>query len=109
MGGVIHLIDSILTIPPKISRTLVALKFTVIAELLQKTGLLTAVDDTKDVTVFVPTNAAFEANAATLAKLSASEVATVLKAHGKHCLRSWCPTFETRLIWSASGGGSGRL
>ena len=93
VGGVIHLIDTVLTIPQKISRTLVAAKLTVIAELLQKTGLLTTVDDAKDVTVFVPSNAAFEANAATLEKLSATEVATVLKGHGKMLFELGVPNF----------------
>lgn len=86
----IHLIDTVLNIPQTISRTLVAAKLTTAAELLAKTGLAKRVNEALDVTVFVPSNAAFKANADTLGKLDAEGVATVLKAHGRP-LWSWCP------------------
>ena len=79
----IHIIDKVLTLPGRISRTAVAAGLTTLAELLQKTGLTTAVDETPDVTVFAPTNDAFKAAASTLEKLDANAVATVLKGHGR--------------------------
>lgn len=56
-------------------------------ELLQKTGLATTVDETPNLTVFVPSNAAFKADAVALGKLDADGVANVLKAHGRPPLR----------------------
>lgn len=82
----VHIINSVLTLPGRISRTAAAAGLTILVEALAKTGLLTAVDETPDVTVFAPTNAAFKAAAGALGKLDAKDLATVLKAHGNFFL-----------------------
>lgn len=81
-GGIVHIIDTVLTVPERITRTAARAKLTTLLELLEKTGLATTVDETPDVTVFAPTNAAFNAAADVLGKLDANAVATVLKEHG---------------------------
>ena len=83
-----------------------ALGLTTIAELLVRTGLVTAVDETPDLTVFAPSNEAFQAAAATLGKLDAAAVATVLKAHGRSAPGS---LDRVNQLTVRSGSGSGRL
>ena len=60
-GGVIHIIDTVLTIPQNISETAVQLGLSSAAGALTAANLIETVDYLSDVTVFVPNNEAFQA------------------------------------------------
>lgn len=60
-GGVIHVIDSVLTLPMSVSTTAIAANLTAAAGALMRAGLVEAVDTLQSVTIFAPNNAAFQA------------------------------------------------
>jgi transforming growth factor-beta-induced protein len=80
-GGVIHVIDTVLTIPESPSATAEAAGLTSLASALTSAGLVSTVDGLHDVTIFAPTNAAFAAIADTTAKLTKKQLTEVLTYH----------------------------
>lgn len=81
-GGVVHVIDSLLSIPGNITYTLeqanlTALDGAVVNE-LHGTSL---VDDLADVTIFAPNNDAFAAIGSALANLTVAQLTSVLEYH----------------------------
>jgi len=60
-GGVVHVIDSVLSIPTDVATTATAAGLTTLARSLVQAELLATVNTLKDVTIFAPTNAAFRA------------------------------------------------
>ncbi|MCJ1273132.1 hypothetical protein MMC21_000921 [Puttea exsequens] len=80
-GGIIHIINTVLTLPQNISSTAVAAGLTAAAGALTKANLATALDEMADVTVFVPSNDAFNAIGSATANLSVMELASVLQYH----------------------------
>ena len=80
-GGVVHVIDTVLTIPASIADTAAANNLTQLTGALTKADLVSAVTEAKDVTVFAPTNEAFEAIAEVAAGLSVEELTDILTYH----------------------------
>jgi uncharacterized surface protein with fasciclin (FAS1) repeats len=80
-GGVVHIINSVLTIPPNISTTASAAGLSALAGALGLTNLSTTLSTLRDVTVFAPTNSAFANIGSALGTLSASQVAQILQYH----------------------------
>lgn len=80
-GGVIHIIDRFLTLPQNISTSAIALNLTSAVGALTNLSLATTVDDTQDVTCFIPDNAAFQAIGGNLANLSMSDLRSILEYH----------------------------
>ena len=80
-GGVVQVIDRVLTIPQNISTTAVELNLTSIAGALTSAQLVETVDYLSDVTVFVPNNAAFQAIGSALPNLTMEEVTSILTYH----------------------------
>ncbi|CAG8979135.1 hypothetical protein HYALB_00000268 [Hymenoscyphus albidus] len=80
-GGVIHVIDEVLTIPTAASVTAAAANLTALTGALTTANLVGTVDGLKDVTIFAPSNAAFEAIAATTAGLSVQQLSSILTYH----------------------------
>lgn len=80
-GGVIHVIDTVLQIPSLDSSTAVAAGLTSLADALTAAKLVSVVDSLHDVTIFAPTNAAFNAIKSTVATLTLDQLAGVLEYH----------------------------
>ncbi|PPR07635.1 hypothetical protein CVT26_001703 [Gymnopilus dilepis] len=80
-GGVVHVIDTVLTIPPPISTTALANNLTTLASALNMTNLLQTVDTLPNITVFAPTNDAFAAISSTIQGLSSSQLESILEYH----------------------------
>lgn len=80
-GGVVHVIDTVLTIPASIADTAAANNLTQLTGALTKADLVGAVTEAEDVTVFAPTNEAFEAIAEVAAGLSVEELTNILTYH----------------------------
>ena len=80
-GGVVHVIDTVLTIPASIADTAAANNLTQLTGALTKADLVGAVTEAEDVTVFAPTNEAFEAIAEVAAGLSVEELTKILTYH----------------------------
>ena len=80
-GGVIHVVDSVLTIPMNISSTAVAANLTSAAGALMSAKLVQTLDGARDVTVFAPNNAAFQAIGSALPNMTSQEIARILEYH----------------------------
>jgi transforming growth factor-beta-induced protein len=80
-GGVIHIIDSVLTVPKMPSVSALDSQLTALAGALKKTNLLMAVDMMKDVTIFAPSNVAFQAIGSATGTLTEQELAGILEYH----------------------------
>lgn len=80
-GGVIHIIDNVLTIPQNISTTAVQLNLTSAAGALTQAKLVTALDEMMDVTVFVPNNNAFQSIGSALPNLTTEQLTSILEYH----------------------------
>lgn len=59
-GGVVHIIDTVLTVPLSASASAVDSELTALAGALTQTNLVTTVNSLQDVTIFAPSNAAFQ-------------------------------------------------
>ncbi|KAK4502869.1 hypothetical protein PRZ48_006295 [Zasmidium cellare] len=80
-NGVVHVIDQVLTIPGNVSSTALAANLTALAGALQATNLTDTLDSTPDITVFAPTNAAFEDIGSALANLTVEQATQILGYH----------------------------
>jgi uncharacterized surface protein with fasciclin (FAS1) repeats len=60
-NGVLHIVDTVLTLPITPSFTAVDSNLTALAGALTATNLLSTVDTLRDVTIFAPSNVAFQA------------------------------------------------
>jgi uncharacterized surface protein with fasciclin (FAS1) repeats len=80
-GGVIHVIDTVLTLPVSASDTLTAAGLSSLRGALNQTNLLSTINNTPNITIFAPNNAAFQAIGSGLANLTAEQVTDVLTYH----------------------------
>lgn len=80
-GGVIHVIDSVLTLPVTVLDTANAANLTSLYGAINATDLISTVNDTPDLTIFAPTNDAFQAIGSALANLSTTDLASILAYH----------------------------
>lgn len=83
-GVTVHKIDSVLTVPKNASTTLSAatgIQVSAILKALTDTNLVSTVETTPDLTIFVPNDAAFAAIASTLANASVEDVTSILTYH----------------------------
>jgi len=80
-GGVIHIINRVLSIPQNISDTAIAANLSAAAGALTEAKVLTNLTNEKNVTVFVPNNSAFAKIGSVLANASESDVADILSYH----------------------------
>ena len=82
-GGVIHVIDTVLTVPQNISTTAVAAGLSAAAGALTQAKLVSTIDTTPDLTVFVPNNMAFQNIGSAVGNLSVEQLTAILGYHGK--------------------------
>ncbi|KAF3760346.1 hypothetical protein M406DRAFT_52985 [Cryphonectria parasitica EP155] len=80
-GGVVHIIDSVLTVPQNDSATAVAANLTALAGALTQAGLVATVDAAMDVTIFAPSNAGFAAISNLVGSLSMEQLTQILTYH----------------------------
>lgn len=80
-GGVIHTIDTVLTIPLNCSATAVEAGLSGVVGLLEQAELTDAVDTAEDLTVFAPNNEAFQKIGSALPNLTMEQVAGILQYH----------------------------
>lgn len=80
-GGVIHIIDTVLTLPASDSATALAANLTALAGALTATDLVSTVESLSDVTIFAPSNDAFAAIGSATSNLSTEALAGILQYH----------------------------
>ncbi|KAI9163935.1 Fasciclin-like arabinogalactan protein [Paramyrothecium foliicola] len=80
-GGVIHVIDTVLTVPETPSSTALNTGLTALAGAVMQANLMQAIDTMRDVTIFAPNNAAFGAVASVVRNASPQDLSGVLAYH----------------------------
>jgi uncharacterized surface protein with fasciclin (FAS1) repeats len=80
-GGIIHVVDTVLTIPLKPSQTALDAGLTSLAGALTQANLVGTLDSTKDITVFAPSNQAFQAIGSAVSTLNAQQLGGILSYH----------------------------
>lgn len=80
-GGVLHIVDTVLTIPQSDSATALAANLTSLAGALTSADLVETVDGLSDLTIFAPSNDAFQAIGSAVGNLSMEQVASILQYH----------------------------
>lgn len=80
-GGIVHIIDNVLTLPPSASDTLSAAGLSSLAGALTNASLVETVDGLENVTIFAPNNAAFRNISSALADVSTEDLARILQYH----------------------------
>ncbi|KAH6897988.1 FAS1 domain-containing protein [Coprinopsis sp. MPI-PUGE-AT-0042] len=80
-GGVVHVINSVLNLPQNASTTAQTAGLTALVSALSTAELVEAVDTTPSVTIFAPTNEAFDALGVDLSTLSPTDLGEILKYH----------------------------
>ena len=83
-NGLVHIIDTFLTSPAGFLDTTAQYNLTAFAGALTKTNLLNLASTTPDITIFIPTNAAFATVASNLDDISNSDLANLLLYHIVH-------------------------
>ncbi|GAB7359519.1 hypothetical protein MBLNU230_g6163t1 [Neophaeotheca triangularis] len=78
-NGIVHIIDSILTVPSSVSEALAYFNLTALADAATTANLVETLDTTSDITVLAPNDEAFAALAG--ADTSPEELAQVLEFH----------------------------
>lgn len=77
----IHIINDVLTVPQNDSATAVAANLTSLAGALTSAKLVDTVDALKDVTIFAPSNMAFQMIGSALPNLSTTDLTSILEYH----------------------------
>ena len=103
-GGVVHIIDSFLSLPSNISDTAVQLNLRSAAGALNIANLADAVDTMMDVTCFVPNNAAFQAVGGTFATSTPEELARILEYHVVNGTVGYSGTLSNGTMLTAMNG-----
>lgn len=103
-GGVIHIIDRVLTVPQNISQTAIEFNLTSIAGALTAANLVETVDYLSDVTVFVPNNAAFQAIGSALPNLTMEQVTAILTYHVVNGTVAYSTTLSNTTVPTVQGG-----
>jgi len=80
-GGVIHIIDTVLTVPDSVPNTASAANLTSLVGALKKANLVDTITGLKDVTIFAPSNDAFGAIASAAGNLSVETLGDILQYH----------------------------
>lgn len=80
-GGVIHVIDHVLTLPANVSATLDDVGLTSLYGALNASNLLDTANGLQNVTIFAPNNSAFQEVGSGLANLSTTDLTSILTYH----------------------------
>ncbi|KAK4032119.1 FAS1 domain-containing protein [Parachaetomium inaequale] len=81
VGGTLHIIDTVLTIPGSLTDTLIAGGLTAAVGALRRAGVETPLNTASDVTVFVPSNDAFNAIGSLVNGMTLEQLTAVLNYH----------------------------
>lgn len=96
------MIDTVLTIPVSDMVTAQVLGLSSLAGALKKANLAT-VNGLSDLTIFAPTNAAFQAIGATAESLSSTDLAAILEYHVIQNTVGYSPLLKTETLGALSG------
>ena len=94
-NGVIHVVNKFLTLPQNVTATAVALNLTSAVGAITQLNLSTTLLEGRDLTYFLPNNAAFQRIGGNLANMSASQLTRILQYH---VVAAGTPLYSTSLM-----------
>jgi uncharacterized surface protein with fasciclin (FAS1) repeats len=103
-GGVIHIIDRVLTIPESDAATAAAANLTSLVGALTQANLVNTVDALRDVTIFAPSNAAFSSIGSAVVNLTSAELAGILTYHVVNGTVGYSPGLTNTTLTTVNGG-----
>lgn len=103
-GGVVHIIDTFLSLPTNITDTAVQLNLRSAAGALNIANMADAVDTMMGVTCFIPNNAAFQAVGGTFATSTPEELARILEYHVINGTVGYSSMFSNGTMLTAMNG-----
>jgi uncharacterized surface protein with fasciclin (FAS1) repeats len=80
-GNVVHIIDTVLTVPATPAETAIDTGLTSLAGALTAANLVDGIDSLSDITIFAPSNDAFKAIGSALGSLSTQDLVSILGYH----------------------------
>ncbi|CAI6083878.1 unnamed protein product [Clonostachys chloroleuca] len=102
-GGVIHIIDEVLTIPLNLSATAIEANLTAAAGALTAANLTEPLDQATNITVFAPLNQGFADIANILQNISSNDLSTVLQYHVLEGVVAYSTDFQNGTLETAGG------
>jgi len=104
-GGVIHIINKVLTVPENVSTTAEQAGLSALAGALTKANLVEPLDSMMNVTVFAPNNEAFQSIGSATAGLTIQELASILEYHVVNSTVGYSSTLTNGASLTALNGG----
>ncbi|KAL8959407.1 MAG: hypothetical protein Q9183_005639 [Haloplaca sp. 2 TL-2023] len=104
-GGVVHIIDTVLTIPRPISDTANAANLSSLVGALTRSQLAGPLDSMMDVTVFAPNNSAFRAIGSAVGNLTNEQLAEILSYHVVNGTVGYSSDLMDGMTLTTLGGG----
>ncbi|KAL8989522.1 MAG: hypothetical protein Q9169_008344 [Polycauliona sp. 2 TL-2023] len=108
-GGVVHIIDRVLTVPRNVSSTAQSAGLSAIAGALTSAELVEPVQSLSDVTIFAPNNSAFNAIGSALPNLTMSQLASILSYHVVNGTVAYSTSLMDGMTVPALSGGDLRI
>jgi uncharacterized surface protein with fasciclin (FAS1) repeats len=105
-GGVIHVIDRLLTLPESAADTLSAAGLTSLRGALNATNLLSVVNNTPNITVFAPSNAAIQGIGSGLGSLNTQQITDILTYHVVNGTLGYSSGLRNGTVLRAANGGN---
>lgn len=102
-GGVIHIIDEVLTIPLNLSATAIEANLTAAAGALTAANLTEPLDQATNITVFAPLNQGFADIANILQNISSEDLGNVLQYHVLEGVVAYSTDFQNGTLETAGG------
>lgn len=99
----IHVIDGVLTLPENVTATAQAANLTALAGAIQALNLTSTLDGLSDVTIFAPSNAAFQSISSVLSNASTDDLTSVLSYHVINGTVAYSPTLANTTVTTLGG------
>ncbi|EED20781.1 conserved hypothetical protein [Talaromyces stipitatus ATCC 10500] len=103
-GGVLHIIDKVLTVPLNVSSSAAAAGLTAVVGALQAQHLTQPLDDAKNVTIFAPSNSAFQAIGSALGNFTTNQLTDILNYHVINGTVAYSTGLKNDTQYVAAGG-----
>ncbi|TKA74473.1 hypothetical protein B0A55_05248 [Friedmanniomyces simplex] len=103
-GGVVHVIDSLLQIPGNFSSVAQNANLTALLGAVNATNLTSTLDSASDITIFAPSNSAFQNIASAVGNLTATQAAAILEYHVINGTIAYSSSLTNTTIKTLGGG-----
>ncbi|KAI4267892.1 MAG: hypothetical protein LQ337_008136 [Flavoplaca oasis] len=108
-GGVVHVIDRVLTIPRNVSSTATSAGLSAVVGALRQAELVDTVQSLSDVTIFAPNNSAFNSIGSAISNLTMENLTSILTYHVVNGTVAYSSMLENDMTVPSLAGGELRI